>query len=78
MKSDSDQTLLSGTAAFFLAMNSFEQWEAEGRQDAPTRANRIFKRMLSEYEEPTLDPAIDEALKEFIAKKKAAVPDSNV
>ena len=34
--------------------------------------------MLAEYEAPTIDPAIDEALNEFITNKKAAVPDSNV
>jgi trimethylamine--corrinoid protein Co-methyltransferase len=27
---------------------------------------------------PPLDPAIDEALLEYIAKRKAAAPDSNV
>ncbi len=54
--------------------NSYEQWEAEGAQDAATRANKILKRMLSEYEAPALDPAIDEALKEFIAKKKGGDP----
>lgn len=58
--------------------NSFEQWEAEGRQDAAQRANKLWKRMLQDYEAPPLDPAIDEALQEFMAKKKAAVPDSNV
>jgi trimethylamine---corrinoid protein Co-methyltransferase len=58
--------------------NSFEQWEAEGRQDAAQRANKLYKKMLAEYEAPALDPAIDEALQAFIAKKKAAVPDSNV
>ena len=34
--------------------------------------------MLAEYEAPPIDPGIDEALNEYIAKKKAAVPDSNV
>ena len=58
--------------------NSFEQWEAEGRQDAGQRANKLYKRVPAEYEAPPLDPAIDEALNEFMAKKKAAVPDSNV
>jgi len=58
--------------------NSYEQWEAEGRLDAAQRANKLWKRMLREYEAPPLDPGIDEALQEFIAKKKAAVPDSNV
>jgi trimethylamine--corrinoid protein Co-methyltransferase len=58
--------------------NSYEQWLAEGEQDAAMRANKIYKRMLSEYEAPALDPAIDEALTAFIAKRKAAAPDSNV
>jgi len=58
--------------------NSYEQWEAEGALDAAQRANKIVKRMLADYEAPALDPAIDEALNEFIAKKKAATPDSNV
>ena len=58
--------------------NSFEQWEAEGGLDAAARANRIWKRMLQDYEPPPIDPGIDEALVDFIARKKAAVPDSNV
>jgi len=58
--------------------NSFEQWQSEGEQDAARRANKLWKKMLAEYEAPAIDPGIDEALNEFIAKKKAAVPDSNV
>jgi trimethylamine--corrinoid protein Co-methyltransferase len=58
--------------------NSFEQWESEGRLDAAQRANKLWKKMLAEYEPPAIDPGVDEALNEFIAKKKAAVPDSNV
>ncbi|HEM45581.1 MAG TPA: trimethylamine methyltransferase, partial [Alphaproteobacteria bacterium] len=58
--------------------NSFEQWEAEGSLDAAQRANALWKKMLREYEPPALAPDIDDALGEFIAKKKAAVPDSNV
>ena len=42
------------------------------------RANALWKRLLREYEAPPIDPGVDEALTEFIAKKKAAVPDSNV
>ena len=58
--------------------NSYEQWEAEGALDAAQRANKIWKRMLQEYEAPAIDPGVDESLKEFIAKRKAAAPDSNV
>jgi trimethylamine--corrinoid protein Co-methyltransferase len=55
--------------------NSFEQWEQEGSLDAAQRANRIWKRMLQEYQPPKLDPAVDEALQAFIAERKAAAPD---
>jgi trimethylamine--corrinoid protein Co-methyltransferase len=34
--------------------------------------------MLAEYEAPPLDPAIDEALLEFIVRRKASMPDSEV
>jgi trimethylamine--corrinoid protein Co-methyltransferase len=34
--------------------------------------------MLREYEAPPIDPGVDEALLEFIAKRKASVPDSDV
>ena len=58
--------------------NSFEQWQAEGSLDATARAHQRWKQLLAEYQQPPLDPAIDEALLEFINKKKAAVPDSMV
>jgi trimethylamine--corrinoid protein Co-methyltransferase len=32
--------------------------------------------MLREYEPPKIDPGVDEALREFIARKKAATPDA--
>jgi trimethylamine--corrinoid protein Co-methyltransferase len=56
--------------------NSFEQWEAEGSQDAMQRANKLWKDMLAEYEAPEIDPGVDEALLEFIAKKKDSMPDA--
>ncbi len=56
--------------------NSVEQWEAEGKQDAPQRANRIWKKMLAEYEAPAIDPGVDEALRDAIERKKASMPDA--
>ena len=55
--------------------NSFEQWEEEGSMDAAMRANLKWKKMLNEYEAPALDPSIDEALLEFIAKRKSEFED---
>jgi trimethylamine---corrinoid protein Co-methyltransferase len=41
-------------------------------------ANKLYKKMLAEYEASALDPAIDGVRQAFMAKEKAAVPDSNV
>ncbi|MBF0277416.1 MAG: trimethylamine methyltransferase family protein [SAR324 cluster bacterium] len=69
-------------SAFYMSKvsdnNSYEQWKEEGSQDATQRANKIWKKMLEEYEMPAFDPAKDEALKEFIEKRKASFPDSNI
>jgi len=54
----------------------FEKWEAAGSQDAATRANRKWKKLLAEYEPPPLDQAIDEALTDFMERKKRAVEDA--
>ncbi|HEU4920419.1 MAG TPA: trimethylamine methyltransferase family protein [Candidatus Limnocylindrales bacterium] len=75
-------TLANFETAFYRSEtadnNSFEQWQEDGGLDAAQRANAIWKRMLREYEAPPLDSGIDEALGEFIAKRKASMPDSEV
>jgi len=75
-----DHTQANFQTAFYRSSiadnNSFEQWEAEGKKSAPQRANELARRWLETYEAPYLDPAIDEALKEFIAKKKGSMPDA--
>ena len=58
--------------------NSYEQWQAEGSPDMTKRANALWKKQLAEYVLPTMDPAIDEALLDYMARRKAAFPDSNV
>jgi len=58
--------------------NSYEQWEAEGSPDMTKRANALWKKQLAEYVEPPMDPAIDEALLDYIARRKASFPDSMV
>ena len=58
--------------------NSFEQWEADGSQSAEQRANTLWKKWLAEYEAPPIDPAVDEALLDFMARRKGEFPDSNV
>ena len=55
--------------------NPYEHWLAEGGLDAARRANAQWKRLIRDYEDPGLDPAIDEALQDFVARRKASMPD---
>ena len=75
-------TLANFETAFYRSdvadNNSFEQWSEDGGLDAAQRANAVWKRMLADYEAPPIDPGIDEALLEYIVKRKAAMPDSEV
>ena len=57
--------------------NSFEQWEAEGAKDLATRASALCKHTLEEYEPPPIDPGIDEALREFVERRNAEMPDAS-
>jgi trimethylamine--corrinoid protein Co-methyltransferase len=50
---------------------NWETWEQDGALDATQRAHRIWKQLLSEYEEPPMDPAIREELTAFIARRKS-------
>ena len=57
--------------------NSFEQWQTDGALDATQRANAIWKRMLNEYQAPTMDPAVDEALLAYMDRRKSSMPDAS-
>ena len=54
----------------------FEKWEAAGSSDAATRANRLWKKRLAEYEAPAMDVAVKEALEDFVAARKAGMKDA--
>ena len=56
--------------------NSFEQWEEEGATDLAQRAQVIWRKMLREYEAPPMDPAIDEALLDYLKRRKESLSDS--
>jgi trimethylamine--corrinoid protein Co-methyltransferase len=64
--------------AFFIPKlfdnNSIEQWVAEGSKDVRQRALEHAARLLDEYEQPKLDPAKDEELKGFIARRTQEIP----
>jgi trimethylamine--corrinoid protein Co-methyltransferase len=73
-------TLANFETAFYRSdtadNNSYEQWVDDGSLDASQRANRLWKERLASYQAPALDDAIDAELQEYIAKRKAVLPDT--
>ncbi|MGC1488845.1 MAG: trimethylamine methyltransferase family protein [Albidovulum sp.] len=52
---------------------NYATWADQGRDTAEIRANGIWKRMLAEYERPPIDDAVDEALRDFVARRKSEI-----
>ena len=67
-------TLQRYESAFYTPIISsrenFESWQEAGSKDAAVRANTIWKQMLKDYEQPPLDAAIDEALVDYVERRK--------
>ena len=67
-------TLERYESAFYVPLvsnwDNFETFTEHGGHDATTRANQIWKRILAEYEQPALDPGIDEALRDYVDRRK--------
>ncbi len=49
---------------------NFETWAEAGRPEAAAKANALWKDVLRRYEKPPLDPAIEEELDAFVARRK--------
>ncbi len=60
--------------AFYAPMvsnwDNYDTWLERGQVTARERANAIWKRMLTEYEQPPIDPGIDEALRDYMERRK--------
>ena len=54
--------------------NSIEQWQAEGSVEITARALNRARKLLDEYQEPRLDVAIDEELRDYIARREREIP----
>jgi trimethylamine--corrinoid protein Co-methyltransferase len=53
----------------------YEQWIESGSHDLQRRANTRWKAMLGAYEAPAMDPGTDEALRDFVRRRKDTLPD---
>lgn len=53
-----------------------ENWEEKGANDMRQRAFKRWNAMLQNYEKPAIDPAIEEALNDYVKRRKAELPDA--
>ena len=59
-----------------LDYKPFETWVDEGSQDTLALATNRVAKLIAEYQQPAMDPAVLEALDSFVAQKKLAAPDA--
>lgn len=53
-----------------------ESWEERGAKDTQKRAFERWNHLLQDYQSPQIDQAQNEALKEFVVRRKAELPDA--
>lgn len=72
-----EQTVSRFKTAFYQPMltrqSNFETWQEAGSEDTSLRANRLWKQLLKDYQQPPLNPAVDEELCAYVAKRKEAL-----
>ena len=70
----SPHTLARYETAFYRPLlsiwDNYDAWRERGAMTAASRANAIWKQLLGEYQPPPIDPAIDEALRDFMERRK--------
>jgi trimethylamine---corrinoid protein Co-methyltransferase len=74
---DTPHTLARFANAFYNPLvatrQSYGSWLDNGAKDAAQRAHAKWKDILRGYEQPPLDRATDEALSDFVARRKRAI-----
>lgn len=53
--------------------DNYDLWTERGRVMAREKANGLWKALLAEYEQPPIDAAIDDALKDYMARRKREI-----
>ena len=59
-----------------LDYKPYETWAEEGGRDTMALANARMKKLLADYQQPEIDPAVDEALGAYVARRKSEMPDA--
>ena len=55
--------------------DNYQRWERNGGLDTAARANELWKKTLEEYEEPEMDPSLQQALKDYVDRRRTELGD---
>jgi trimethylamine--corrinoid protein Co-methyltransferase len=76
----SAHTMANYEAAYYDAVlsdsESCEQWEERGSKDTNRRAFERWNKLMADYEAPPIDAAVDEELRDYVARRKAGMDDA--
>ena len=61
-----------------LDYRPFETWDEDGAKDTEALASARVARLLGDYQAPAQDVAVTEALEDYVARRKASMPDAFV
>ncbi|MEZ5774939.1 MAG: trimethylamine methyltransferase family protein [Hyphomicrobiaceae bacterium] len=53
--------------------DNYDNWRERGQVTAEQRANQIWKELVASYEQPPLDPAVDEALGDYAERRRREI-----
>jgi trimethylamine--corrinoid protein Co-methyltransferase len=56
----------------------YDTWLNAGSQDVVQRAYATWKELLAQYEPPPIDPAVDEALQDFVVRREKELVGKNL
>jgi len=77
-----DHTMRNMKTAFYRAglfdYEAGETWIANGAEDSITRAGRKVKELIGSYEKPPIDAGMEEALREYMEKRKPSISSSSI
>jgi trimethylamine--corrinoid protein Co-methyltransferase len=54
-------------------VQNYIRWENKGAKTAEVRASEVWKKWLREYEQPPMDPAVRDALRDYVARRKREI-----
>ena len=73
----SAHTMARYEQAFYAPMlsnwSNYESWLEAGSVNTEQRANQIWKQLLREYRQPPIDPSVDEALRDYVSRRKREI-----